>query len=213
MTTLANLRAKLNGELGVTTDTEPSPWSQAVRNNAISDGYAELWRVGVWKDALQDLSTVTDTHVYALTAIRRLGVLELLDSSSRLIDRPKGIVEPDGAGAGTYQLRLRAPIDAGYTLRVRGWAAYTSTFANDAAVDDLAAEYNRIPLLKAKAILYRQQLSTFARFGQREVAPPEMSLTVDQLVGIVAAAEREFVDEARALSSLRPRTGQTRSMG
>jgi len=205
-TTLVNLRAKLNGEIGVATDAEASPWSAAVRNNAISDGYAALWRNGVWKAVKQDYPTVEGQVVYAAATARRLNRLELLDSSLNVVSRPVGFLEPDGSG--TTQLVLAAGITVGYTLRVYGWTAYLSTFAGDSTPDDLDAEYNRIPLLKAKAILYRQQLATFARYGERQAVAPEMNATVDQLLGIVAAAEREFTDECKALANLRVRVGQ-----
>ena len=287
-TTLANLRLKLNGELGVATDTETTPWSMAVRNAAICDGYAALWRAGVWKTVKQDYPTVEGQVVYAACTARRLNRLELLDSSNNVVSRPQGFLEPDGSG--TTQLILRAGCAAGYTLRVYGWTAYQSYFTiNDAITsssianptlittvtsvvgtfcttgdtvtiaghitsvpllagdyvltvvsptsftvpvnvttggtggtasclyasslpDDLDVEYNRIPLLKAKAILYRQQLALFARYGERQAVAPEMGLTVDQILGIVAAAEREFADECRALANLRTRVGQMRSL-
>jgi hypothetical protein len=212
VTTLANLRAKLNGEIGVATDADATPWSVAVRNNAIADGYAALWRVGIWRPLKQDFATVTDQWVYPLTSIRRLDRLEVLDTTSRVLERPRGVIEPDDTTNETYQLRLSSPLASGYTLRVRGYTAYVSTFANDAAVDDLPAEHNRIPLLKAKAILYRVALGAFARYGERQAAPPEMNLTVDQLIGLVSAAEREFTDEARILARLRTRTGQARGI-
>jgi hypothetical protein len=210
VTTLATLRGKLNNEIGVVTDADTAPWSVAARNQAISDGYAALWRVGVWKPVTQDLSTVTDQWPYALTTIRALDRLEVLDSSQRLIERPRGLVEPNGSGG--WQLRLVGPVATGYTLRVRGWTAYVSSFANDAANDDLPAEHNRIPLLKAKAILFRTALGSYARYGERQAAPPLMNITVDQFIGLISAAEREFTDEAKALARLRPRTGQSRSI-
>jgi hypothetical protein len=206
MATLASLRAKLNTEIGVVTDSETSPWTTAQRNAAISEGYAELWRAGVYKDAKQDFATLNDTWQYALTSIRKLHRLELLDSSSRILECPKGVIEPDGTGAGTFQVRLRSPISAGFTLRVRGWAPYTSVFANDAAVDNLPAEYNRLPLLKARAILYRQQLAKFARWGENQVVPPPMSVSIDALLGLIATAEREFDEMARDLRAQRTRT-------
>lgn len=205
MTTLANLRAKLNDEIGVASDVETSPWTQAQRSAAISEGYAELWRAGVWKDTKQDITTVEDTWTYALTSIRRLYRMELRDSASRVLEMPKGIVEPDGTGTGAYQLRLIFPISSGYTLRVYGWAPYVSTFASDAANDDLPAEYNRIPLLKAKAILYRQQLAKFARWGEAQALVPPMGVSVDALMGLVASAEREFEELAGDLRAMRPR--------
>lgn len=209
MATLLQLRTKLNGEIGVVTDAETAPWTTAVRNAAIADGYAALYRAGVWKSATQSLATVTDQAIYALTTIRRLERVDLLDSSSRVLENPKAIVEDDAAGA--WQLRLARSISTGSTLKVRGWTAYVSVFASDAANDDLPAEYNRIPLLKAKAILWRAQLGTFARYGERQALPPVMNVSVDQLLGMIAAAEREFEDEARRLSNLRPRSGQSQS--
>ena len=209
MATLGALRIKLNDELGVLTDGEASPWTTAQRNSAISDGYADLWRSGVWRDARQDLATVNDQWVYALTTIRKLYRLELLDAASRILERPRGIIEPDGSGAGTYQLRLVNPIAGGYTLRVRGWAPYTSTFATDAATDDLPAEYNRIPLLKAKAILYRQALSKFMRSAEVQVIRPTMNSSADTILAGIAAAEREYAEACRALSGQRPRVGLT----
>jgi hypothetical protein len=209
-TTLANLRAKLNGEIGVATDGETSPWSATVRNNAISDGYAALWRNGVWKAVKQDYPTVDGQTVYATCTARRLNRLELLDSSSNVVSRPEGFLEADGSG--TTQLILRSGCASGYTLRVYGWTAYLSTFAGDSTPDDLDAEFNRVPLLKAKAILYRQQLALFVRYGERQAVAPEMNATVDQLLGLVAAAEREFTDECKALANLRPRVGQMRSL-
>lgn len=209
MATLLQLRTKLNGEIGVVTDGETTPWTSAVRNAAISDGYAALYRAGVWKSATQSLATVTDTAIYALTTIRRLERVDLLDSSGRVLENPKAIVEDDGSGA--WQLRLARSISTGSTLKVRGWTAYVSVFASDAAVDDLPPEHNRIPLLKAKAILWRAQLGTFARYGERQALPPVMNVSVDQLLGMIAAAEREYEDETRRLSNLRPRSGQSQS--
>jgi hypothetical protein len=210
MATLDQLRAKLNGEIGVVTDGETTPWSTTVRNNAITDGYAELWRAGVWKFVTQTVSTVTDQWVYALSTIRRLDRVELIDASGRVLETPKAVVEDNGSGA--WQLRLTAAIDTQWQLRVRGWTAYKSQFSGGSDTDDLPAEHNRIPLLKAKAILWRIQLGTFARYGERQALPPEMNLSIDQLLGMVSAAEREFEVQSEALAKLRPRSGQTRTL-
>jgi hypothetical protein len=37
-------------------------------------------------------------------------------------------------------------------------------------------------------------------------------MSIDQLLGMVAAAEREFEEESKRLSNLRPRSGQARSL-
>lgn len=206
MATLATLRAKLNGELGVVTDAETSPWSQTVRNNAIKDGYAALWRQGVWKWVTEDVSTADLTRVYALTSLHRLMRAELLDSEGYFVQKMRAIIEPDGAGG--YELIVPEQA-AGCTLRLYGWTAYKSQFSGDEDTDDLDAEHNRVPLLKAKAICLRAALASFARYGERQALPPEMNLTVDQLLGLVAAAEREFEVECRSLAGLRLRGGGT----
>lgn len=207
-TTLANLRAKMNGEIGVVTDAETTPFSLATRNAAIADGYAALWRAGVWRPVQSDIPTVTDQSFY-VTTIRRLRTIDLLDSSSHVIGHPAGRIEPDGAGG--YTLVLKMPISTGSTLRCYGFTAYVSTFASDAATDDLEAEFNRIPLLKAKAIVYRAVLGQFARYGSQQVVAPVMNASVDQLLGIIAAAEREFAAETKALAAMRDRAMQPRS--
>lgn len=207
MATLAGIRAALNGEIGVITDAETVPWTQAVRNTAIADAYAELWRQGVWRPVRQDLASVANQYVYPLTSIRSLRRIEVIDSKG-MVGTGLGRVEDDGTGG--YQLLLSTPIAAGFTIRVWGWGAYISTFASDSAVDDLPDEFARVPRLKAKAILYRQQLGLFARYGERQAIPAEMNLSVDQLLGVIAAAEREFTDACARLSGLRPRIARSR---
>lgn len=210
MTTLADLRAALNGEVGVAVDADTTPWTVAVRNQAITDGYRALWRVGVWKPLRQDLATVTEQHAYALTAIRKLERLELLDSESRVVERPHGIIQPDGAGG--YELYLPNTIASGATIRAYGYGPYKSEFSGDSDEDDIEDEYSRIPLLKAKAILYRIALGYFARTGEAQALPPTMAVSVENLLAIIAAAEREFDEEVRVLSGLRRRAGQPRRL-
>lgn len=209
MTTLATLRGKLNGDIGVAADGDTVPWTTAQRNDAISDAYAELWRVGVWKDAKQDIATVDDTWTYALTSIRKGYRLELLDSNSEIVSMPRGIVEPDFAGTGAYRVRLVRPIAGGYTLRVLGWTPFKSSFSGDSDNDDLPAEHIRIPLTKAKAILWRKELAKFAIVGQRQTTVPSMNVSIDALIALIATAEREFEDYAQKLAGQRPRTGLT----
>jgi hypothetical protein len=210
MATLAVLRGKLNGEIGVVTDAETAPWTTTVRNTAISDGYAGLWRSGVWKPTAQTLAAVTDQSVYALTSIRRLKRLELLDTSGRILELPNGLVEDDNSGG--YQLRLKGTIATGSSIRVLGWTAFKSQFSSDADADDMPAEDNRVPLLKAKSILFRQQLSMFARYGSRQIIPTEMNMTIDQLIGMISACEREYDEQSTRLSGMRQRAGQTRTI-
>jgi hypothetical protein len=206
--TLATLRGYLNAELAVTDDAEASPFSLALRNRAIAQGYAELWRAGCWKPVQQTIAAVTNQSVFS-TTVRRLRVIDLLDSASRVVEHPPGRIEETTTG--TFELILRMSLATGSSMRVNGWTAYLSVFAGDSTPDDLDDEYNRIPLLKAKAICYRVVLADFARYGTRQSVPPEMNVTVDQALGIVAAAEREFAAETHDWRNLRDRVMQPKN--
>ena len=209
MTTLATLRGYLNDELGVDSDAGDTVFTLSLRNRSISQGYAALWPAGVWKPVIVDLATVADQQYYAVTGLRRLGYAEVIDSAGVSIDKPNVTMIDDGAGG--YKA-VGGALDAGYTLRLHGWTAYVSTFANDAAVDDLPDELNRVPLLKAKAICYRANLARYARYQERQAIPPEQSVTVDQILGIIAAAEREWSQETAQLSAQRARYSRPRSI-
>lgn len=203
MATLAQLRARLNAELGISDDASTTPWPQTTRNQAIADGYAELWRVGVRKWAKEEIATAATTMIYAVSTIRQLARLELLDGSGLVVEQPVGTVRPNGSGG--YELALRSPVAGGFTLRLWGWTAYKSTFANDNDTDDLEPEFVRVPLIKARAICYRIELGRFVRYGEQHAVPPPLNATVDQLLAIVAATEREFLAEADAIRDLRRR--------
>lgn len=203
MATLADLRGRLNRELRVGADADTKPWTVAERNAAIGDGYAELWRAGVWRPLRQSIATVDDTSKYALTAIREVDRLELLDTSSNIIEVAFPAVEDDGSGG--YQLVLPTPFVTGYTMRVLGYGPYKSVFSSDADTDDLPAEHVRVPILKAKAICYGWELSSFLRYRERQTVQPEMNVTVDQMLGAMAAAERDFTIQARLIANKRPR--------
>lgn len=215
MSTLLQIRTALNAEVGVAVadDATDPAFTLAVRNQAIADAYADLWRAGVWKDVVQSIPSVNGTLTYALTSIRALARIDVLDSSGNLQDMAKARVELTGAGTQAYQLRLAGrTFTAGWTIKVYGWGAYASTFANDAAVDDLPAEFARIPRLKAKAILYDEQRALFARYGERQVIPPSMNLTLDQLDNTIARAEAQYAAACKALAGLRPRSAQIESL-
>lgn len=206
MATLAEIRGSLNAEIGVTTDAETTPWTVTARNNAIRDGYRALWLARAWKPVVESVATATDQFTYDLTTVRRLERLDREDGSGLILDHPRGAVEPDGSGG--YHLVV-SPIDTGYTLVVRGWAPYKSEFANDADTDDLEDEWARVPLLKAKAILYRAQLATFARYGERQALKPDMNVSVDQLLSLIAASEQEWAQSVRDMAAARPRVGHS----
>jgi hypothetical protein len=196
MATLATIRASLNSEIGVLADADTIPWTQAVRNDAISKGYAALWIEGVGKPVIEDETTVDAQAAYAITTIQRVAYAEVIGSSGGIVESPPCEVVPNGSGG--YQAIVPG-LAAGYTLRLHGYAPYISTFATDAAVDDIETEWARVPLLKAKEILYRQELGRVARFQERQAAPSGMSVGVSDLLAVIAAAKREWDEMIRLM--------------
>jgi hypothetical protein len=209
MATLVQLRTALNGDIGVTTDTESLPWSKTVRNQAIAFGYAALWTAGVWKFYSQDIPAITGQQSYS-TLLRELHEIQLVDSSGVIQSYPIGVINTVG---GTSTLFLRAPVSSTYTIRARGFLPYISDFLtagafDDTKTDDLEAEFMRVPLLKAKSILYGAQLATFVRFSGRQAAPPALNLSVEQMYSIRSLAEREWETETKRIAGQRPRISQ-----
>ncbi len=204
-TPLVTLRGYLNDELAVPNDADTTPWTQAFRSRAVGTGYATLWLRGVWKSVTSDLATVSAQETYVPTGIRVLERAALYDAKGALVeDIPSATLRDEG---GTYTLSV-APLAAGYTLRLFGWTAYKSAFTGDGDVDDLDPDYNFIPILKAKAVAYRQQLSKYVRYGSRQTVAPEMNVSAEQLLALEAAALREFETECKALADRRPRIGR-----
>jgi len=204
-TSLATLRGYLNDELAVPADADTAPWSQAYRSRAIGIGYSTLWLRGVWKPVTADLATVSGQETYTPSGIRILERAALYDSTGALVeDASSATLREEG---GTYVLSV-AGMAAGYTLRLFGWTAYKSTFSGDGDVDDLDPDFNYIPILKAKAVCYRQALSKFVRYGSRQTVPAEMNVSAEQLLALESSALREFEVECEALAARRPRVGK-----
>lgn len=201
--TLADIRARLNLEVSVLNDAETYPFSLAARNQAISNGYAALWPVGVGKVSSQDIVTVDGAQSYA-TTIQRLYDCALIDGSYIAGYIPSKIVQT----ASGYTLFLTLPVGGASTLRVSGLTPYISIFASDAAVDDLDPSMGRLPLLKAKSILFTAALANYARTSSHQSEPASLNVTVGDLLTMRAAAEQEWEKETRKAAKQLPREAQ-----
>ena len=205
MTSLLSIRALLNIELGVASDSDSRPYSLASRNAAIAAGYAELARVNVLKPATDDIDTVDEAQSY-ITSVVQLYDVELLDSSGYGVGHPKARITQTASGPTLF---MRLPVSSGYTLRVNGWTPYVSVFADDAAVDDLDSSVpTRVPLLKARSILLMGKISEFANFSGHQAAPASLNITVSELLGLRATVELEWEREVRAITKGRDRISQ-----
>jgi hypothetical protein len=205
VTTLANIRAQLNSDLGMTTDADAKPYTQAQRNAAISLGYGALWWAGVWKNATDSIATVDNAQSYLTTTVKKLYDVALVDSTGYIVGYPKAKIDDTAAGATLF---LVLPVSSGYTLSVHGWAPYISTFANDSASDDLDPSLLRIPLLKARSILYSGMINQFMAFSGHQSSPAALNVTLEQLLTAKATAEREWENETRNIAVSRDRISQ-----
>jgi hypothetical protein len=205
MTTLANIRALLNIELGVASDNDARPYSKDSRNAAIAVGYGALWNAGVRKPASDTIDTVSGAQSY-ITSVVELYDASLVDSAGYNCGRLKAKIVQTASGPTLF---LTLPLDDGYTIEVQGWTPYVSTFANDNAVDDLDASVPvRIPLLKARSVLYQGKLSEFVNFSGHQASPASLNITVSELLGLRSSVEREFETETRLIAKGRDRISQ-----
>jgi hypothetical protein len=204
-TSLATLRGMLNADIGVTDDAETSPYSAALRNRAISQAYADLWVRGVWKPVEVVASTVDDQTKYTVSGIRVLERAQLQDSDGAVVaELPSATLRQEGTGWVLYV----AGLPAGYTIHAFGWTAYKSTFSGDGDVDDIDPEWTYVPLLKARSICFRTMEAKYQRYGARQTVPPDLSVTLSDLVSGRQVAEREYADACKTLAALRPRVGR-----
>ncbi len=209
MATLLDQRLALNSEIGVANDAEADPWPVAARNAAITQGYRALWTARAWKPVVVSVAASSTQNLYPnITGIMRLGFAETIDADGNAADYPYATLREDGKGG--YEL-LMPVMDAGITVNLHGWTAYKSDFTGDSDADDLPAEFSRVPLLKAKAILYRQQASVLARFGEqaRISYKTVLNLSLADLVSLVTTAEQEFAAAVHDMAVERPRYGHS----
>lgn len=203
--TLADIRALLNIELGVAADGDARPYTVAARNAAISQGYAALATVGVMKPTSDTITTVSGAQSY-ITTVQELYDASLVDSGGYNCGRLKGRIVQTASGPTLF---LTLPIGDGATIAVQGWTPYVSVFASDSAVDDLDSTVPvRIPLLKARSILYQSKISEFVNFSGHQSAPASLNVSVSELLGLRSSVEREWEMETRRIAKGRDRISQ-----
>lgn len=194
-TTLGNLRAALNTDLG-RTDGTSAPWgSNTDCNTFIADAIKRLWpRMG--RLTYQDLTPVALQEEYTLTSIRDVVRIEIIGSSSaRLFDLKNWRVWTDETSASLAR-KIKFPglaIDTSTTLHVVGYQPYANIdTSNDANQSDFQSELDHIIITGARANAYRRRFNTFMNFEQHVLEDPTTRTGLNEYLQAYLSARAEF---------------------
>lgn len=188
--TLAQLRARLNADLGCD-DGSTEPWGdRSVRNGAIVHGLERL-EPGVMRLLQEDVAVVTDALEYDLTSgIRDVQLIEQTWTTGVVRDLKNyraWLVQDDPP---VCRLRFAAALDDTSTLTVTGHAPYASQLSGESDACDIETRYAWIPLTWARAELYRRRFHRWLDYEQYNAENP--STTIDP-----ATLYQAYQDSAR----------------
>jgi len=202
--TLADLRARLNTDLGIV-DGDTKPFGdEEVRNAAIRHGFERLWPT--MKRLVQETVVLTTkTYDYDLTTVQEVVLIEQLDSSGYTVKDIKNyrswVVDDDPVAC---RLRLPNAQDTTQSLVVSGYAPYISDLTANADSIDLQERLEWIPLTGARAWLYRRRFHEWLDFEQYNAENPSSVIDPATLYQAYQDSERLFetakVDHAAAVS-------------
>lgn len=166
--TRLQLRTRLNLDLGLSDDTAEKPWGdEAVRDEAIRDGFERLWpQMRRMQDETQDYENLKQT--YDLTKVKDVQLVEVVSSDGVIRNELKNwrnfAVDDDPV---RYTLRLSsASAPTSTELHISGYAPYFSQFTDDADPCDLEDRLAWIPLVGARAWLYRRRYHEYLDYEQ-----------------------------------------------
>ena len=166
--TLLQLRTRLNIDLGLTDDTAATPWgSEAVRNEAIRDGFERLWpAMRRMREERQDYDATKQVYELAEVKDVQLVAVESADGIIRNdLKNWRNFAVDDDPVRYTLRMSTATGINGG-VLVISGYAPYKSFFSGDADQCDLTDRLCWIPLLGARAWLYRRRYHEFLDYEQ-----------------------------------------------
>ena len=189
--TLAQLRARLNQDLACADGSE-QPWGdRATRNGAIRSGFERL-EPGVMRLIQEDVPT-TDSLEYDLTSgIRDVELIEQVHSNGQTRDIKNyraWLVQDDPP---VCRIRLASPLSTDSGLVVTGHAPYISELSAEADACDMEARYVWIPLMWARAELYRRRFHLFLDYEQYNAENPTTTIEPGTLYQAYQDAARLF---------------------
>jgi hypothetical protein len=197
--TLAELRARLNLELG-TTDGSTEPWGDRdVRNAAVVHGFERL-EPGVMRLLQESFPAQDDQLEYDLdSGIREVQLIEVTDSAGNVKDIKNyraWLVSGVGTRAMTCRIRLARPLSADLTLTVTGHAPYETELSESVACD-METRYVWIPLTWARAELYRRRFHAWLDFERYNAENPSTAIDPGVLFQAYQDSARLF-EQAKA---------------
>lgn len=192
--TLDSVRtASLNVELGLDSDSDNRFGTTAQRNYAIQEALRRLWpRMG--RLTRENVTVVDDQYDYTLTTVRDVVRVEQYDEDGLFISDLRGNWRSwwdEEDATPVVRLHLVDELDTDTSLKVVGYAPYTVPASGGASLD-LQPEDEWVIIAGARALLYRRLLNQFVVFERHANENRSTSLTPDQILGMVAAAERDF---------------------
>lgn len=196
--TRAELRARLNTQLGIE-DGDDKPWGDDdARDSAIRWGLEQL-EPTMMRLLQEDVAVVEDAYEYDLTsAIQKVELIEVINSSGETVRDVKNyrswIVDLD-AGP-TCRIRLATPLPTSESLVVSGYAPYVSQLAADTTECDIEQTLEWIPLLGALAELYRRRFHEWLDFESYNSSNPSTVIDPQVLFRAYEDAMRRF-EEAK----------------
>lgn len=194
-TTLGNLRAALNTELG-RTDGTTAPWgTDANCNQMIADAIKRLWpRMG--RLVYQDITPVALQEEYTITAMRDIVRIEVIGTSSNLLFRLKNWTSWVDETSSTLARKIKIPaiaVDTTTTLHVVGYQPYAEiNTASDANTSDFQSELDHIVVTGARANAYKRRLNVFMDFEQHALENPSTRTGLQEFQTAYLAAKAEF---------------------
>lgn len=199
--TLGQLRARLNDQLG-TDDATERPWGTvAQRNSAIRWGFEQL-EPTMMRLIEEGVTPAADTREYTLASrITKIVLVEQTWASGKVLDvRNYRSWTVDGA----TRLTLNQVPDSTTTLTVVGYAPYVTDLTADADACDLDPEYEWIPLLGALAELYRRRFHEWIDFERYNASNPSTNVDPDIIfrayTDAMAHFEQAKLDHSRKVS-------------
>lgn len=204
--TRAELRAKLNVQLGIV-DGQATPWGDRdARNSAIEYGFEQLEPM-MMRLTQESVTILEDTYEYDLATVRTVELIERVDISStpRVIDTMRNyeawVLDDDDS---TCRLRLTAQLPLTEQLVVTGYAPYLAAFPADATECDIEPRLEWIPLIGAVAELYRRRFHVWLDFEHRQLDNPVTAVDPDTLYRAYSDAQTRFerakADHVRTLT-------------
>jgi hypothetical protein len=192
---LLGLRLRVNSALGLASDTDDQPFGAvADRNEAIRLALATLWPT-MARLQRETLTIVAAQFDYTLTTLKDVQSIEVVDTTSLdVVDMIKTfrVIQDEAVEPATIRIRFEAIPRTTTSLRVIGYAPYTSNLVADGDFCDLPVRLEYIVVLGATANLYKRKLNQRMNFQQHAVASRENDVTVNEMLSAYTLVKREY---------------------